>query len=76
MKQRFIVISIDGYEIGTEQFKTYDQAYDYMSKEYHEHKPSFHIEEFERLSYLDDYKALLYCNGLNVYCWSICRVII
>ena len=76
MKQRFIVISTDGYEISTEQFKTYDQAYEHMAKEYHERKPNFHIEEFEQLSYLDDYKALLYCNGLNVCCWSICRVVV
>ena len=30
MEQRFIVISTDGYEINTEQFTTYDKAYDYV----------------------------------------------
>lgn len=76
MKQRFIVISTDGYEIDTEQFTTYDKAYDYMSYKYHKLKPKLHLEEYEQLSYLGDYKALLYCNGLNVYCWSICRVVV
>lgn len=76
MKQRFIVISTDGYEIGTEQFTTYDKAYDYMAYKYHKLKPKLHLEEYEELSYLSDYKALLYRNGLNVYCWSIYRVVV
>ncbi|CBL38415.1 hypothetical protein CL2_14690 [Anaerostipes hadrus] len=70
----YVVNFSDGYEIMSEQFKTYDEAYKNMSGEYNDFTPEEPDGICAEMSYLDDYKALLYCNGNDVYCWNICKV--
>lgn len=67
--KKYILISTDGIDIETEEFKSFEEAQDKMQKEYDSYAP----DEDDDTSYIEEGAAFMQ-TAENAYKWSIISV--
>lgn len=69
-----VLVHTDGYSINHRTYANYQAAKTAMKEEYAQHNHNTVNDDWDKLSYIDDYNAVLYDNGENVYVWQIVEV--
>lgn len=70
-EKRVMLIKTDGYSISSWIFENYEEGKKEMDKQYSSFEPEELEEEWAEMSYCENYDAILYNNGEDVYVWKI-----
>lgn len=71
--KHYLLVKTDGYSIEYADYRSPEQAYEEMKKEYEDYTPKDTTEEVEEMSYISDSEAILY-SGETVYVWRIIEI--
>lgn len=74
MKEKYILIKTNGYDIEVFDCKTFEEANSKMKEQYESLHPEENEESCEEMSYINENDAMLYANCESVYVWHIHKV--
>ena len=71
--EKFVVVFTDGYEFKNHYFDSYEDASDFMEKEYLEQKEFYEANDcsISEDSYIDISEARLIVTGIEMFLWEI-----
>lgn len=69
-----VLVYTDGYSIKNKTYPDYQTAKTAMEEEYKQYNNNTPGDEWDKISYIDDYDAILYAGSINVHIWNIMEI--